>query len=67
MKYNYFLFFFVFLNIMFFFKNVYGDEMWMIEEYKVIYFEDRKNIAVWRYGDNVGYVFIDGLGGKIEG
>ena len=67
MKHNYFLLFFVFLNIMLFPKNAYSDETWTTEEYKVIYLEDRKNTAVWRYGDNIGHVFIDGLGGKTEG
>ncbi|MCL2925200.1 MAG: hypothetical protein MGF17_11455 [Trichodesmium sp. MAG_R04] len=47
-------------------KNAYGDEMWKTEEYKVIYLKDRERTAVWDYGDGLGYIFIDGLGGKFK-
>ena len=66
MKHNYFLLLFVFLNIIFFPQSSYGDEMWTTEEYKVIYLEDRKTTAVWSYGDKLGHIFIDGLGGKFR-
>ena len=66
MKHNYFLLLLVFLNVLYVPKNAYGDEVWSTEEYRVIYQEDRKTTAVWSYGDELGHIFIDGLGGKFK-
>ena len=44
-------------------QKVAADEVWTTEEYDVVYLEDRNETAVWSYGDDIGLIFIDGLGG----
>ncbi|MGA1621968.1 MAG: hypothetical protein ACO36E_04460 [Synechocystis sp.] len=40
-----------------------ADEKWSTEEYDVVYESDRNRTAIWRYGNDLGTIFIDGLAG----
>ncbi|MEM1367293.1 MAG: hypothetical protein AAGG02_04595 [Cyanobacteria bacterium P01_H01_bin.15] len=42
-----------------------ADEVWITEEYDVVYQEDRNRTAIWSYGEN-GTIFIDGLAGNYD-